>query len=74
MNSTKNTENIPPRSSRESTRAASGASPVSTASGEKCASRDLTISLEDILSKTSDAVNGHHYHKVDDNSYIQQEL
>ena len=43
-------------------------------SGEKCASRDLTISLEDILSKTSDEVNGHHYHKIDDNSYIKQEL
>ena len=51
MNSTKNRENIPPPPLRGSTKVASGASPVPTASGEKYASRDLTISLEDIQSK-----------------------
>ena len=37
-------------------------------------SLDLTISLDDIISKTSDEVKGHHYHKMDDNNYIKQEL
>ena len=30
--------------------------------------------IKNILSKTSDEVNGHHYHNIDDNSYIKQEL
>ena len=35
---------------------------------------DFTISLEDILLKASDEINGHYYNEKDDNTYIKQGL
>ena len=68
MTSTNNRQTLLPQPSLVSTRASYGASPVPMASGEKCVSRDFTMSLGDILTKPSDEINGHHHNKMDDNT------